>query len=140
MPTTQSLTLSATVESLGVVTRFVREGAREANLPEARVNEVDLLVEEIFTNISRHAYPKGAPGVVNVKYFVLKPGDLVVDFEDQGGEFNPLSVGPPNLALDLDQREAGGLGIFLLEEFADALTYCREQGWNRLTFRVTAKP
>lgn len=104
------------------------------------MDEVDLLVEEVFTNIARHAYPKGEPGVVSVTYFVLRPGDLVVEFGDQGVEFNPLTVRTPDLALDLDQRQAGGLGIFLLEEFADALTYCREQSWNRLTFRVTAKP
>lgn len=140
MPTTpQPLTLLAKADALGAVTRFVREGAREANLPEARMDELDLLVEEIFMNITRHAYPEGAPGVVSVTYFVSMPRELVVEFCDQGVEFNPLAVGPPDLALDLDHRQAGGLGIFLLEEFADSLSYRHEQGWNRLTFRVSAR-
>jgi serine/threonine-protein kinase RsbW len=78
--------------------------------------------------------------VVSVTYFVSRPGELAVEFGDQGVEFNPLAVGPPDLALDLDQRQAGGLGIFLLEEFADSLSYRHDQGWNRLTFRVSAKP
>jgi anti-sigma regulatory factor (Ser/Thr protein kinase) len=140
LPTTQSLTLPPEAELLGAVTRFVREGAREANLPDARLNELDLLVEEIFMNIARHSYPEGARGVVSVTYSVSGPGDLTVEFGDQGVEFNPLEVGPPDLPLDLAQRRAGGLGVFLLKEFADSLSYRREQGWNRLRFGVSAKP
>jgi serine/threonine-protein kinase RsbW len=139
LPTTQSLTLPAKTESLGAVTRFVREGAQESNLPEARMDELDLLVEEIFMNIARHSYPKDAPGVVSVMYSVSGPGELAVEFGDQGAEFNPLMVGPPDLALDLDQRRTGGLGVFLLKEFADSLSYRREQGWNRLTMGISAR-
>ena len=140
LPTSQSLTLPAKTESLGEVTRFVREGGHEANLPETRLNELDLLVEEVFMNIARHAYPQGAPGVASVTYFVATPGELVVEFSDQGIEFNPLVADPPDLALELDERQPGGLGIFLLEEFADSLSYRREEGWNHLTLRVSAKP
>ena len=140
MPTTQSLTLPAKTESLGAVTRFVREGAREAHLLEARMNEVDLLVEEIFMNITRHSYPEGTSGVVNVEYTVWGSGELAVEFSDQGVAFDPLTVSPPDLASDLAQRRAGGLGVFLLKEFADSLSYRREQGWNRLTFGVSSKP
>jgi anti-sigma regulatory factor (Ser/Thr protein kinase) len=140
LPTTQSLTLPAKAESLGAITRFVREGAREANLPEARMDEVDLLVEEIFMNIARHSYPKGSHGEVTVMYSLPGPGELVVEFGDQGVEFNPLGVSPPDLTSDLAQRRVGGLGVFLLKEFADSLSYRREQGWNRLTFGISAKP
>jgi serine/threonine-protein kinase RsbW len=140
LPTTQSLTISAAVESLGVVTRFVREGAREASLPEARMDELDLLVEEIFMNIARHAYPEAAPGVVSVAYSVPAPGELVVEFGDRGVAFDPLTVSPPELASNLAQRRVGGLGVFLLKELAESLSYRREQGWNHLTFRVSAKP
>lgn len=140
MPRTQSLTLSAKTESLGAVTRFVREGAREANLPEERMDELDLLVEEIFMNIARHAYPEGAAGMVSVVSSVIAPGELVVEFGDQGVAFDPLAVGPPDLASDLDQRRAGGLGVFLVKELADSLSYRREQGWNRLTLGISAKP
>lgn len=140
MPTTQSLTLPAKTESLGAVTRFVRDGAREADLPQSRMDELDLLVEEIFMNIARHSYPEGADGVVSVMYTVSAPGELAVEFGDQGIEFNPLAVRPPDLALDLDHRRAGGLGVFLVKEFADSLSYRRERGWNRLTFGISAKP
>jgi serine/threonine-protein kinase RsbW len=137
--TPQSLTLPARAEWLGSVTEFVRKGAREAELPGSRLGELDLLIEEIFMNIARHAYPEGAPGVVNVTYRV-SAGELAVEVGDQGIEFDPLAATPPDLTLDLAQRPIGGLGIFLLRTFASSLSYRREQGWNRLTFGISSNP
>lgn len=139
MPKPQSLTLLAKAESLGPITHFVREGAREAKLSASRVGELDLLVEEIFMNIARHSYPKGSPGPVCVTYSVTGPGELAVEFGDQGIEFNPLTADPPDLALNLEKRHAGGLGVFLLKAFAHSLSYRRENGWNRLTVGVSSK-
>jgi anti-sigma regulatory factor (Ser/Thr protein kinase) len=133
------LTLLAQTDSLGTVTHFVREGARRANLPVARLGELDLLVEEIFMNIARHSYPKDLPGPVSVSYSVTGAGELSVEFGDRGVEFNPLSANPPDLTLDLAHRPVGGLGVFLLKAFAHSLSYRREQGWNRLTLGISSK-
>jgi serine/threonine-protein kinase RsbW len=103
------------------------------------MDELDLLVEEIFMNIARHSYPQGAPGAVNVTYSVSGAAELVVEFSDQGVEFNPLVLSAPDLAADLAERRAGGLGVFLVKEFADSLSYRREQGWNRLTVGISAR-
>lgn len=139
MPITQSLTLPAKTESLGAVTRFVRDGARQADVPQSRMDELDLLVEEIFMNIARHSYPEGAPGIVSVTYSVSGSGELAVEFGDQGVEFNPLAVASPELSPDLAQRRAGGLGVFLVRKFSDSLSYRREHGWNRLTVGISAR-
>lgn len=140
MPTPPSLTLPARAESLGPVTDFVREAAREADLSVSRLGVLDLLVEEIFMNIARHSYPKDRPGPVSVTYSVTGPGELTLEFGDQGIEFNPLTVDPPDLASDLTNRPVGGLGIFLLKAFASSLSYHREQGWNRLILGISSKP
>ncbi len=134
----QSLTLAAEAGSLGPATEFVRKGANEANLPESRIGELDLVVEEILMNLSRHAYPEGAPGSVTVTYSVPRPGALSVEFADQGREFDPLTATPPDLTLDLSGRPIGGLGIFLVKAFADTLKYRREEGWNRLVLGISA--
>lgn len=136
--TPQSLTLVAVADSLGRVTDFVRAGAQEANLPELQTRQLELLIEEIFVNIYRYSYPQDAPGSVVVSYTVPKPGELRVEVEDQGIEFDPLMNPGPDLTLDLEQRPVGGLGIFLLKSFAQSLSYRREQGWNRLTFGISA--
>jgi serine/threonine-protein kinase RsbW len=134
------LTLVAKAESLGPATEFVRKGAREANLPEPHVGELELLIEEIFINVTRYSYPEGAPGVVTITCSIPAPGELAVEVGDQGIEFDPLTAIPPDLTLDLMQRPIGGLGILLLKSFAKLVTYRREQGWNRLKFTISANP
>ena len=109
-------------------------------MPEARRDELDLVVEEIFMNIARHSYTEGAGGVVSVTYSVVGPGELAVEFGDQGVAFDPLALSAPDLTPDLDERRAGGLGVFLVKEFADSLSYRREHGWNRLTIGISSKP
>jgi anti-sigma regulatory factor (Ser/Thr protein kinase) len=136
--TTRSLTTAAEISSLAAVTEFVRTGALEAKLPDERVNELDLLLEEMFVNVCRYAYPDGKPGNVSVTYSIPAPGELSVGIADQGVEFNPLSAEPPDLTLNLEERPIGGLGILLLKKLTTSLTYRREDGWNRLTFGVSA--
>jgi serine/threonine-protein kinase RsbW len=136
--TPQSLTLIAKPESLAPVTDFVRKGAREANLPDHQMRQLELVIEEILVNIWRYSYPEGAPGTVAVTYSVPRPREIEIEVADQGVEFDPLTADPPDLTLDLSQRPVGGLGIFLLKSFASSLNYRRHQGWNRLSFGISA--
>jgi serine/threonine-protein kinase RsbW len=117
---------------------FVRTGALDASLPEARIGELDLLIEEIFMNVCRHGYPDGRQGVVTLTYSVPAPGELSVEIADQGAEFNPLTVAPPDLTLNLESRPIGGLGIFLVKTLAPLMRYRRDRDWNRLTFGISA--
>jgi serine/threonine-protein kinase RsbW len=117
----------------------VRKGALEASLPEARVGELDLLVEEVFMNVCCHAYPDGAPGIVAVTYSISKPGELSVEIADQGVEFNPLTAAAPDTTLNIEGLPIGGLGIFLVKTLAQSLEYRRDSGWNRLTFGISAE-
>ena len=133
----KSLTLRANVSSLTAATEFVRKGAIEANLPEARIGELDLLIEEAVMNVFRYAYPDDT-GHVTLTYSVPAPGTLSVEIADQGIEFDPLAATAPDLTLSLDQRSIGGLGIFLLRTLATTVTYSREAGWNRLTVGISA--
>ena len=135
---TRSLTLAANTAFLHAGTEFVRTGALEASLPEARIGELDLLIEEIFMNVCWHAYPDGRQGVVTLTYSVPAPGQLSVEVADQGVEFNPLAAPPPDLTLNLESRRIGGLGAFLMKTLASSLAYRRDRDWNRLTFSISA--
>jgi anti-sigma regulatory factor (Ser/Thr protein kinase) len=136
--TVQSLTLTATLESLQPALAFIRKGATEANLPEDRAGQVEVIIEELLMNISRYAYPPGIPGDLTIKYRIPAKGELCFEIADRGREFDPLTVNPPDLTLDLGDRPIGGLGLVLIRSYADSLTYRREQGWNRLTFTISA--
>lgn len=134
----KSLTVAASLESLGPVTEFVRTGAGEARLPELQIGQLELLIEEIFVNICRYSYPGETDGSVTVSYTVPKTGELTVEVEDQGIEFDPLAAPDPDLGLSLEKRPVGGLGILLLKTFAGSISYRREHGWNRLRFGISA--
>jgi len=118
---------------------FVQKGALEASLAPVCAGELDLLIEEIFMNVCRYAYPDSAPGMVTVTYWVPAPGELRVEVADQGVEFNPLTAEPADVTLDLEHRPIGGLGIFLVQKLSASLAYRREEGWNRLTFGISAR-
>lgn len=128
----------ADTTSLRTAMEFVRTGAQEASLPEARIGQLDLLIEEIFMNVCFYAYPDGRQGVVTLTYSVPAPGELSVEVADQGAEFNPLAAAPPDLTLNLESRPIGGLGISLVKALAPSITYRRDRDWNRLTFGISA--
>jgi serine/threonine-protein kinase RsbW len=117
---------------------FLKAGAMEANLPEARIVELALVIEEIFMNVCWHGYPDGATGVVALTYWVPAPGEFRVEVADQGVEFNPLTAAPPDVNLSLEDRPIGGLGVFLVKRLAPFISYRRERDWNRLTFGMSA--
>ena len=132
-----SLRLEATIESLGAATEFVRLGAVEAGWSKDRLGEVDLLLEELFVNIARYAYPKDVQGLVHISWAVPRPGVLAIEIADLGAPFNPLSREDPNMTAPLEDRPIGGLGIYLVRRMATALEYCRDGDWNRLRFEMT---
>jgi serine/threonine-protein kinase RsbW len=135
---TRSLRLAANTAFLHAAMEFVRTGALEASLAEARVGELDLLIEEIFMNVCCYGYPDGRQGVVTLTYSIPAPGALSVEVADQGAEFNPLTAAAPDLALNLESRPIGGLGIFLVKTLAPSITYRRDRDWNRLTISISA--
>jgi len=135
---TRTLTLAADTASLHTATDFVRTGALEASLPEARIGELDLLVEEIFMNVCSHAYPDGRQGIVTLSYSIPAQGELRVEVADQGAEFDPLTAPPPDLTLNLESRPIGGLGVLLVKTLAPSIKYRRDRDWNRLTFCISA--
>jgi serine/threonine-protein kinase RsbW len=130
--------MAADTAFLRAAMEFVRTGAIEASLPEARIGELDLLIEEIFMNVCCHAYPEGRHGVVTLTYTVPAPGELSVEVADQGAEFNPLMAAPPAITLNLESRPIGGLGILLAKTLAQTISYRRDRDWNRLTFGISA--
>jgi serine/threonine-protein kinase RsbW len=135
---TRTLTLAADAAALHAAMEFARAGARDANLPENRIDELDLLIEEIFMNVCRHAYPDGRPGVVQITCAVPARGELRVEVADQGAEFNPLAAPAPDITLSLEDRPIGGLGVLLMKTLAPSIAYRRDRDWNRLTFGISA--
>ena len=125
------LSIEARLENLDAVIDFV--DARLGDCPEPVRNRIGLAVDEIFSNIARYAYHP-ATGGATVRVAV-DPDAVVVEFEDDGAAYNPLSAPVPDFAPPAEKRDIGGLGIFMVKNLVDSAEYRREGNRNVLTIR-----
>lgn len=125
-------TFDADDKNLPDVIEYIKSPLKE-ELSLALQNKIELAVEEIFVNIAHYAY-EGNDGQVKVTTKVLEnPKRLCIEFIDDGIQFNPLEKPDPDISLKAEDREIGGLGIFLTKKFMDKIEYRYENGNNILT-------
>ena len=98
-----------------------------------------LAIEELVTNCIKYGYTGDANA--HTIHIALSVDDRTLGIEvvDDGNPFNPLDARAPDLSLAVEDRPIGGLGLHLLRELADAVSYERRDGSNvlRLTKRMT---
>ena len=131
------LTLPASIDSLPNFLEFAHAGAQAAELTPEDRDRLDLVLEELLVNVARYAYQPGT-GEVELAYAVDHPGSLLVEISDNGRDFNPLENKEPELAAALQDRQVGGLGVFLARRLAASFAYRREHGRNTVSFRFSA--
>lgn len=129
------LSLPADPEHLEALLEFVNGQAQAAGLEPHDLYRVDLAAEEVLTNIVKYAYPQGG-GQVRVDCGVAGQS-FVMEFRDQGQPFDPLAAAAPDLAEDLRQRPVGGLGIHLVRQVMDQVSYQRQGDTNLLRLAKT---
>ena len=91
----------------------------------------ELALEEIFMNVVLHGSPPGTLPRVELS-LGLADGGVTMTLEDNGSEFDPLTLPPPDLEASLANRRVGGLGVFLVRQMMDAVSYQRVGAHNRL--------
>ena len=131
----RELTTEAVTENLQSVMDFVNDSLSDKGCSAKTLYQMELVLEEIFINIASYAYEGDERPVVLSIDFEEDPLAAIVTFKDKGAPYNPLSRNDPNLALKLENREIGGLGIFLVKKNVDAIWYEHVNGENVLSFR-----
>lgn len=132
---TKELVIDATVENLSAVNEFVDGLLAPANCPVRTHTQLDLAVEELFVNIANYAYPSGQGSVTVQGSIATNPPSVTLAFIDEGTPYNPLSRETPNVNLPPEEREIGGLGIFLVKKNVDGIAYEYKDGKNILTIQ-----
>jgi serine/threonine-protein kinase RsbW len=116
---------------LAVLTQFLRDFWSAADLDPTQVLTFELALEEIFMNIVMHGSQPGVTPWIEMSLALAADG-LTMTLEDNGPEFDPLSLRPPDLTTSLAERPVGGLGVFLVRQMMDAVSYHRVGARNRL--------
>jgi serine/threonine-protein kinase RsbW len=127
-----SLRLPAKMESLEKLRAFALQRASESGIGHQKLPEIDLVLEELLTNVIYYAYPN-AGGDVEVACSMKSPTRFCLTIQDWGRAFDPLAKKDPRLVCDISDRQVGGLGIYLVRQTADEVTYRRQGNCNVLT-------
>jgi len=96
--------------------------------------DLNLALEELFTNSVHHGGCEGMADAVHIRLECARDG-VRVEFCDRGLAFDPVSAPGPDLESPLETREPGGLGIHLVRKLMSDLRYRRSDEWNRITMR-----
>ena len=129
------LELEAAPENLAEVQAFVEEHLSDADCSPKALMQIGIAVEEIFVNIAHYAYhPEEGRATIRVEVDD-EPVTVTITFLDHGVPYDPLSREDPDVTLSAEERDIGGLGIFMTKEFVDNLAYEYKDGQNILTLK-----
>lgn len=129
----KEITVDAIKENVVAVTEFVESELEMAGCPMKPMMQINVAIDEMYSNVSLYAYGDKS-GKVTVKLDILSdPDRAVITFEDEGIPYNPLEKDDPDVTLSADEREIGGLGIFLVKKTMTDVLYEYKDGKNCLT-------
>lgn len=119
---------------------FVEEIGETLRLPTNLIFSLNLALEEALVNAISYAYPEGEKGSVTLRaYWENEPTAIEFELIDHGKMFNPLMVQTPDMTQDVENRQVGGLGVFLVRSLMDVVTYQYKNGNNCLLMKKYLK-
>ena len=123
-------TFEAVAENIPQLTELIDGQLEALDCSMKAQMQIDVAVDEIFGNIARYAYGEGR-GDATVRFDFDGTSRMAsISFLDRGMPFDPLKKADPDVTLSVEEREVGGLGIFLVKKTMDDMKYRYENGMN----------
>ena len=131
----KELTTEATIENIEKVTDFVNEQLEAVDCSMKAQMQIDIAIDELFGNIANYAYhPEVGSATVRVEV-TKSPLAVIITFIDNGVPYDPLAKDDPDTTLSADERQIGGLGIFMVKKSMDQISYEYKDGQNILRIK-----
>jgi anti-sigma regulatory factor (Ser/Thr protein kinase) len=127
----QRTTVPADAAQLPALVQFLQSFWTAQKLPPAQALTFELALEEVFLNVVLHGAPFGPLPRIEVTLALLGHG-LTMTVEDTGPHFDPTALPSPDVTASAASRPVGGLGVFLVRQMMDAVSYERVGERNRL--------
>lgn len=135
MSTKKEITITANIRKLQCVHDFIASTLSDLHIDKTTENNIMLCAEEVFVNICCYAYGD-SEGDATVTAELADDGkELLLTFIDSGIPFDPISQDEVDIDSLGEQREIGGLGIYLVKQLSDELSYRYGNGCNVLTVK-----
>lgn len=128
----KELIIDANIDKLDEVLEFVNEVLESSDCNRKVITQINIAVEEIFVNIAHYAYNPEIGGAV---IRITVSDEVVIEFEDKGKPYNPLLKIDPDITKNVEERDVGGLGIFMVKKIMDSVEYAHRDSKNILTIR-----
>ena len=128
------ITVDASVDQVRQITDLADLQLAETGCSARAKMQIDIAIDEIFSNIARYAYQEGS-GTVTFRLETMdNPLRILLTFIDDGMPYNPLEKEMPDTtSLPANKRPIGGLGLFMVKKTMDSVTYSYEKGKNILS-------
>lgn len=131
----KELIVEADRMNLPEVQMFIDEQLEETGCPMLTQTTIDIAVEELFVNIASYAYGDGNGNAVVQVTVHKEPLSVEITFIDNGVQYDPLAKADPDITLSAKERKKGGLGIFMVKNTMDNVSYEYKDGKNILTIK-----
>jgi len=125
------MTIGSDIEVIPFVSVRFEGAMKEHGFGPEEILDTQLAVEEVITNIILHGY-EGKCGEIHISC-TITPGRVGIQVTDSAQPFDPLSIPEPDLEENMEDRKIGGLGVYLLRQVMDEISYRYEDGKNILT-------
>lgn len=113
--------------------------ADEHAIPAAVRRSGNVVFDELITNLIKYAFDNDVEHRIEVR-IDLNDQRLVITISDDGSPFNPFQTAPPDTTLSIDKRRIGGLGVHVVRNMMDEVSYNRRAGRNIVTLVKYLKP
>lgn len=127
----KKLILKNEISEISKLATFIDEVGEEMNLSPELIFNLNLVLEEAVSNVILYAYPKEEHQEISLS--VQKKGNsIILILTDSGMEFDPTLIPDADITLSAEERQIGGLGIFLIRQIMNKVEYQRINGQNVL--------
>ena len=128
------ISLTPDAESVKTVAEFLDTTLEAWEIPMKVVSKLQIVADEIYSNIVRYSQAK------NAKVTAVQNGTVLsLRFEDDGKPYDPTTAAEPDITTSAEEREIGGLGIFIVRNMMDSMDYRYKDGHNVLTLLLAAE-
>lgn len=128
----KKVTVIPAADSISEISDFFDACIEEFELPMKLGYKIKVIVDEIYSNIVYYSHASNAE-----VSFRNELDTVTMIFADDGTPYNPLESREPDITLGAEEREIGGLGLFMVKKMAEDVCYAHSDGKNRLTITVS---
>ncbi len=132
----REIELTNDISQLISMTVWLETIFEDYDIPPTLAMNINLAIEEAVTNVIMYAYPQGTSATFRIEFDMPEPNLAIWRITDAGMPFDPTAKVDADITLNAEDRSIGGLGVFLVKEIMDKVTYCRRDGQNILAMHI----